>query len=459
MTLTQSLAPRPITQARTVLSRWWQKTLAPAVDRLVMESAEHNQTLSTASVGLSAASVIFFPPLKLLIAPTLLLTALPACQTMIETWRRDKAVHNHTLKVLLTGGLIATNHLLVGAVGTWLLTQCDNNTTETDGPPLTLSGLAIGVLALPVAGVSGGLAALFAAAGYDALKPIAAPLHNKHDMVVRNLPAALRLPTVDVVLLDQNCLVQTELLGVQAYGHHAPDEIIYFAMLAATPTLPATLRKHFPQLVPDTHQIDVLLRPALDTQDFDSCPEAIAMQRLEVVVSGHSIGALDLTYVPLPQARLLLHALREKGFTTQLLSNLSEPQTAKLASEFDIDAYQAELSTDDKRLQIFTLQQNGQTVCFIGREQVIASDLTLSLEAGSLDSDVSLSENALPQLLSHVEQQTRQLNLFKRLRVVPVALTTGSIFFFHWGLPAAVTVQAVGWFGYQLLAASRRRGS
>jgi phosphoserine phosphatase len=242
---------------------------------------------------------------------------------------------------------------------------------------------------------------------------------------INNLEAALCLPAVDAILIDQSCLIHAELKAVEAFHHYATEEVIFFAALAAQQELKSQLLKRFPHVVSAEVAVDVQLQPL---HDMTLRGLSADTTRLHVVVNGQTIGAIDVAQTVYPEAHQLMESIRELGWRVGLISNQCDWQTAALATSFAIDRYTANLTWQDKITHCQQEQQADHVVCYIGRDSVISADLTLAL-SDCPDADVVLKDGCLTDLVEYVNRQKHKVTRNKRIRSISIVMIVSGVFF------------------------------
>ena len=426
-----------LTSACSSLANWWQSVGEQKVDAVVDYSAENRLALSGITVGLATTGLLV-PPLQLLATPSLLLLALPAYKEAITTWRQQQKLSDAVVEASLLTLFVATNHLALGAAGMLLLAAGQRTADNDDSAPT----LALGILALPVAGLSGAAATLYARTARQNPRHLAQQRLQEHDILVKNWGAAQQLPSVDTAIIDQSCLVQPKLKAIHAFRHYMQDEVRLYAATVAPPPLKAQLQPFSTAeaaseievrlLTPNEVKANGLIAPAMP-EDW---------RHLFVVVNGRIIGALEIDQTPIPAARLLLEKVQEADLGIVLISEQSADKTQSLASAFGIKRYVPNLSWQQK----VEYCQQQQAACIISRTPLAVSTettVTLSLENCHPNTDITLNEEAFDALFHAMQAYRTQRPLRQLVATIPTVLTIGGVFFLQWGVPAALSVQGV----------------
>lgn len=428
--------------ARQTLSNWWRSAAQPHVTQLTVYSAENNLLISGITMGLATAGFLYSPFLQLLAAPSLLLLALPSYQEAIEAWQDDRQVGDAALEASLMTLFVATNHLALGAAGMLLLAAGQRASKSADGNVNDiLPTIALSTLALPVAGLSGAAATMYARIGRHNPRHVAQHRLQNHNINIRDWEAVEKLPELEIAILDQSCLIQQTLKGVQAFRHHLREEVLFYAATAASPMMRQQIRQAYPKLATGKAEIDVqlltphqvrsagLLAPVLTDEEDYLC----------VVVGGRLIGVLEISQTVHPEADQLLSALSQADLHVILLSESNLSQTQALATTYAIETYHANLNWQQK----VDFCQSQPNTCFISREAFTmggVTDLTITLGEDE-NADVALCEQSFDALTHAMHAYSNQKMMRQAFATAPTVLTVGGVFFLQWGVPAAVAIQ------------------
>jgi Cu2+-exporting ATPase len=170
-----------------------------------------------------------------------------------------------------------------------------------------------------------------------------------------------------------------------------------------------------------------------------------------VAVGEQLVGSIELQPTIRPEAQAVIAALHERKLTTIIISGDQEAPTRKLAQELNIDRYFANVLPEGKAKLVEQLQQEGRSVCFVGDgiNDAIAlkkAQVSVSLRGATTiatdTAQIVLMDQTLRTLptlldLSHELERNLMTSLF--LVTVPCCLVIGGVFFFHVGVPLAVS--------------------
>lgn len=436
--LTLRQAPHTVS---TTLSSWWRSTLEPVATRVTDFSAENNLALSTGAVGLTTAS-FFFPPLYLLAAPTILFSVVPAYTKVVQDWQARHGVGEAAIEAALLTILVATDRLMLGAAGAMMLAAGRSGVDDDDEEDNPLTSLALGTLALPVAGLAGVSATLYATIARTSPRHATRQYLRQHDIKVHDWLAARKLPQVEIILLDQSCLVETILKDVHAFHHRLAEEVAWYARKAAPSALQRQLRAIHPDVPHGTSGADVQLLTACQLRLSNLTAQAEADNYLYVVVNQQVIGALEVEKVPIATARQLLIALRQIDRPIILLSDANVAETETLLADFDLKEAHANMGWQQK--VEFCREQ--RAACFVSREVPSAvglADVAVTLSADDLSSDIALDADSFGMLSLSMEEYAKRRTFRHIFSTAPMVVTIGGVFFLQWGMPAAIAVQGV----------------
>jgi heavy metal translocating P-type ATPase len=178
-----------------------------------------------------------------------------------------------------------------------------------------------------------------------------------------------------------------------------------------------------------------------------------------VAIDDHLAGVIELWPTVRPEAKQVIHQLKQRNLSLYIISGDHEKPTQALAQELGIDHYFAETLPADKADLIEQLQKQGKSVCFIGDgvNDAIAlkkAQVSVSLSGASTiamdTAQVILMEENLNQLIKLFElANSFEKNYQKSLAldVVPNVICIGGAFFFHLGIYSALAIYSVGLVG------------
>jgi Cu2+-exporting ATPase len=187
----------------------------------------------------------------------------------------------------------------------------------------------------------------------------------------------------------------------------------------------------------------------------DHCQQ-IGNSLVMVAVDGQLIGAAELQAQLRPETATLIKQLHQRGLKLYILSGDHHQPTQHLAQRLNIDDFFAEVLPEGKADMIKQLQQQGRKVCFVGDgiNDVIAlqqADVSVSLRgATTVATDsaqivlVSQSLQQLEQLFEIANSFNKNLNRTMLLSYIPGSVLNVGVFFFHFGMPAALLLYGSG---------------
>ena len=170
-----------------------------------------------------------------------------------------------------------------------------------------------------------------------------------------------------------------------------------------------------------------------------------------VAIEDQLVGAIELQPTIRPEAAQVVAALHERNLTIAIISGDQEAPTRTLARELGISRYFANVLPEEKAAFVSQLQAEGKTVCFVGDgiNDAIAlkkAEVSISLRGATTiatdTAQIVLMDQTLQNLptlfdLSHELERNLMTSLV--LVTVPCCFVIGGVFFFHIGIPLAVT--------------------
>jgi heavy metal translocating P-type ATPase len=364
-----------------------------------------------------------------------------------------------------------------------------------------LPTLALGALALPVAGYTSALVVLdsaiidnlYISGNLGAITHLSAA--SKDMILIKDARAIERLSAVDMVVFDKTGTLTEEQPRVaeihRVAEDHSASSVLYHAAIAehkqSHPIALAICRASAAEglelpTIDDAHYeigygvrvnvddrvIRVGSRRFMASEDIpidqgllslEAAAHAKGHTFVYVAVGHRIIGIIELSPALRPEATEIVRALHERGLSTCILSGDHEAPTRALASELGIDRYFAETLPGDKAARVAALQQEGRTVCFIGdgMNDAIAlrqADVSVSLSgASSLARDaaqVILLDGNLTKLVALFQRAERLEKTFKSSvlwDVIPNVACILGAFFFHLGVYGALIIYTTGLAG------------
>jgi heavy metal translocating P-type ATPase len=366
---------------------------------------------------------------------------------------------------------------------------------------LALPTLALGALAWPVAGYTAALIVLDSAiidnlyitGNLSILTHLSSA--SRKMLLIKDGLVLERLQYVDTVVFDKTGTLTADqphveqihicdagfseslILYYAAIAEHKQSHPIAMAILKQSEALRLTLPS-----VDDTHyevgygirvrvDDDVVrvgsgrymelenLRLTDDMKKLQAAGHAQGYSFVYVAVGEVIAGVIELHPTVRPEAKRLVKTLKRRGLTTFIISGDHDAPTKALAAELGIDHSFAETLPEEKALRIAQLQEQGNTVCFIGDgiNDAIAlkkADVAVSLRGASsiatdtaqvilLDGDLR-QVASLFELTDHLQKNFRNSVLWD---VVPNATSIVGAYFFHLGIYGALAIYAAGLAG------------
>jgi heavy metal translocating P-type ATPase len=170
-----------------------------------------------------------------------------------------------------------------------------------------------------------------------------------------------------------------------------------------------------------------------------------------VAVGEQLVGAVQLQPTIRPEAQAVIAALHQRKLATVIISGDQEAPTRKLAQELGIDRYFANVLPEGKAALVEGLQAEGRSVCFVGdgindaialKKAQVSVSLRGATTVATDTAQIVLMEQtlgALPTLIDLSHELERNLMTSLLLVTVPCVLVIGGVFFFHVGVPLAVS--------------------
>ncbi|MEZ4735999.1 MAG: heavy metal translocating P-type ATPase [Caldilineaceae bacterium] len=359
-------------------------------------------------------------------------------------------------------------------------------------PPM----LALSIVTLPFAGLSGALAVLWYYPGYRMV--VFGPLSMlsflhvaaRNGILVKDGRSLESLSAVDTVVFDKtgtltleqphigqiyrcNGLSEEELLVYAAAAEHHQTHPIARAILAA-----AVERQLSLPLIDDAHyEVGYGIKVRLGNQTVRvgsarfmvmeeiAIPADIAARQAECHVHGHSLvlvaldnelaGALELCPTIRPEAKEIIDQLHQRNLELVIISGDNDAPTQRLAEELGIDRYFAEVLPKDKAALVKQLQEAGRSVCFVGDgiNDAIAlktADVSVSLRGATTvavdTAQIVLMDGSIRQLgylFKVIDDFDSNMRFNFVASVAPSLFGIAATFLFGWGfLAAAIIVQS-----------------
>ncbi|MEM7532136.1 MAG: heavy metal translocating P-type ATPase [Chloroflexota bacterium] len=351
--------------------------------------------------------------------------------------------------------------------------------------------LAFSALALPILGVGGAVAALYASFGYH--MRIAGPLGvlnflrlaSENGILIKDGRCLELLRDVDTFVFDKTGTLTEDVPTVgQVYTCNTMAEQTLLAYAAAAEDKQAHPIAHairqeasnrgltFPAITDSKVEMGYGLTVRIEHQwvyvgsarfmekENIAIPTEILVAQEQCHMNGYSLiyvavdgqlcGAIELHPTIRPEARTLVDGLLAQGKAVYILSGDHEQPTQKLAQTLGIEHYFAGVLPQNKADVIEQLQAEGKSVCFVGDgiNDAIAlkkANVSISLagastaatdSAGVILMDGTL--NKLMTLLDIAHQLDKNLRRGTLMTVIPGILCVAGVFFFNLGAAGAI---------------------
>lgn len=163
-------------------------------------------------------------------------------------------------------------------------------------------------------------------------------------------------------------------------------------------------------------------------------------------------GAIELNTTIRDEAREMVQALKERGYSLAIISGDQEAPTRTLANNLGIESYFANTLPQNKAAIIKVLQDGGKKVCFVGDgiNDAVAlkqANASVSLKGATTvatdTAQVILMDQSLDhfvQLLDIVDDVEENLKRSMYLSVGPGLGLIGGVFMLHFGIYASIVI-------------------
>jgi len=180
---------------------------------------------------------------------------------------------------------------------------------------------------------------------------------------------------------------------------------------------------------------------------------------LYVAVDNLLAGVIELHPCIRPEAKMVIQELKRRRLSLYIISGDHEEPTKALARQLGIEHYFAETLPENKADLIEQLQRQGRSVCFVGDgiNDAVAlkkTDVSVSLGGASTiaidTAQIILMDSNLDKLIKLFDLSENLEENFKKSvlwDVVPNAVCIGGAFFFHLGIYGALAIYAAGLTG------------
>lgn len=366
---------------------------------------------------------------------------------------------------------------------------------------LALPTLALGALALPVAGYTSALVVLdsplidnlYITGALSVLSHLS--IASQYKLLIKDGRALERLTQVDTVIFDKTGTLTLDEYSVgniySCNKQYTEKNILIYAAIAeykqSHPIAKAVLQaveEHqldLPPIDDSRYEIGYGVRVRLESQtilvgsvrfmELENIPvpddvETIQMKAgqqgcslLYVAVDNMLAGVVELHPTVRPEAEPVVQHLKKRGLSLYIISGDHEEPTKALAEALGIDHYFAETLPENKADLIKQLQKQGRTVCFVGdgiNDAVALQQADVSVSFGGASviatdtAQIILMDNNLNNLITVFDLSERLKKNFKKSvlwDVLPNAVCIGGAFFFHLGIYGALAIYTVGLTG------------
>lgn len=177
-----------------------------------------------------------------------------------------------------------------------------------------------------------------------------------------------------------------------------------------------------------------------------------------VAFDDHIAGVIELHATIRPEAKDMIHALRQRGMSMVIISGDHEPPTKKLAETLGIDHYFANTLPENKANLVEKLQEEGRSVCFVGDgiNDSIAlkkANVSVSLRGATMiatdTAQIVLMDgslNKLEEMFDIAERLSKNMKKNYYFSTMPCIICISGIVFFQWGIIAGIMLSTGGLF-------------
>jgi Cu2+-exporting ATPase len=347
---------------------------------------------------------------------------------------------------------------------------------------LTLLSSAI---SLPILGPVGALSVLYAVNfGYS--MRIIAPLTllnflnltSQNSILIKDGRALESLKQVDTIVFDKTgtltCEVPT-LSQLHTLNGYSEEELLTYAAAAeykqTHPIALAILKEArrrdltLPEIEEAKYEIGYGLKVRIaDKVIRVGSTRFITMEKIAIPTQirqiqershelGHSLvcvaineqigGAIELVPTIRPEAKHIVNSLRERGMSLYIISGDHAKPTQKLAEELGIEHYFAETLPENKASLIAKLQEEGQSVCFVGdgiNDSIALKQANLSISLSGATSvamdtaQIVLMDGSLKQLdklFDIAGDFDKNMQTSFTMTTIPTILSISGVFLFN----------------------------
>jgi Cu2+-exporting ATPase len=181
-----------------------------------------------------------------------------------------------------------------------------------------------------------------------------------------------------------------------------------------------------------------------------------AVRLVYVAIDEQLGGAIELVPTIRPEAKQIINELHERNMKVVIISGDHEAPTQKLAQSLGIEHYFAQVLPQDKASLIEQLQQEGQSVCFIGdgiNDSIALKTANVSISmsgASTIATDTAAiilmdgSLNQFIRLLDIANELDTNLTRSTIITIIPGVICVGGVFFLHFGIVSSVMLFNMG---------------
>jgi heavy metal translocating P-type ATPase len=357
--------------------------------------------------------------------------------------------------------------------------------------------LALGGVAFPVVGSGGTLAILFSGMGYSmrTLAPLSIlnflRFASQSNILIKDGQALERLKQVNAVVFDKTgtlTLEQFQVKKLYARDGFSEEAVLVHAAIAeyrqTHPIAQAIVAAaheqgfHMPKVEDGRYEVGYGVKVTLENQvirvgserfmtmEGIAIPTDIRTIQKDCHTEGNSLimvamdtemaGVIALQATIRPEAKQVIHQLRQRNLSIYIMSGDQEPPTQTLAEELGIDDYFANRLPEDKAQLVEKLQKQGKKVCFIGdgiNDSIAMRKASVSISlrgATTVATDtaqiVLMGEDLthLPLLLDIADRFDENMKNNLMISVVPGAICIGGVFLLNFGIYASMILYYAG---------------
>jgi heavy metal translocating P-type ATPase len=321
-------------------------------------------------------------------------------------------------------------------------------------------------------------------------------LASHHSILIKDGRSLELLTGIDTILFDKTGTLtqeQPEVGKITVCNGYKADDILAYAAAAerklAHPIAKAIVQKanhsnlSLPDIEDSNYQIGYGITVTIKNQVIKvgslrfmtlegfTIPETIKTAMDHTHAQGHSLvmvaindqieGAIEIQPALRPEIKSMMNGLRQRGIKyLAIVSGDHKQPTQKLAEELGMDNYFYDILPENKANIVEKLQQEGQSVCFIGDgvNDAVAmktANVSISLRgATSVATDLAQvvfmdgSLSHLCRLFDIANDLERQLRKSLLISLIPLPINFIGIFFLHFGVLSTIVINQMSfWSG------------